>query len=192
MSLPTLIFPLPFQIGAQCYLECSALTQKGLKTVFDEAIMTIFHPKKKKKRCARCHRCCTLVWRPLGKQSQLSSVKPSRLERQWRSHATETGNMTRKGSFLPKNGALHSGKPPSCIPLGQLLSLCFPNPPELFCSLFPLLQTTETRMPAWLPTLGMRWRWLVTKQRAKDSKRNRKNPFVALSRNWLKFGICGP
>ncbi|RLW10413.1 hypothetical protein DV515_00001871 [Chloebia gouldiae] len=44
------------EIGAQCYLECSALTQKGLKTVFDEAIMTIFHPKKKKKRCAKCHR----------------------------------------------------------------------------------------------------------------------------------------
>uniref|UniRef100_A0A803WCR3 Ras homolog family member J n=1 Tax=Ficedula albicollis TaxID=59894 RepID=A0A803WCR3_FICAL len=49
------------EIGAQCYLECSALTQKGLKTVFDEAIMTIFHPKKKKRRCAKCHRCCTLV-----------------------------------------------------------------------------------------------------------------------------------
>ncbi|KAM6130794.1 rho-related GTP-binding protein RhoJ isoform 3-T3 [Pterocles gutturalis] len=49
------------EIGAQCYLECSALTQKGLKTVFDEAILTIFHPKKKKKRCAKCHRCCTLV-----------------------------------------------------------------------------------------------------------------------------------
>ncbi|KFO86325.1 Rho-related GTP-binding protein RhoJ, partial [Buceros rhinoceros silvestris] len=49
------------EIGAQCYLECSALTQKGLKTVFDEAILTIFHPKKKKQRCAKCHNCCTLV-----------------------------------------------------------------------------------------------------------------------------------
>uniref|UniRef100_A0A8C8VLG2 Ras homolog family member J n=1 Tax=Pelusios castaneus TaxID=367368 RepID=A0A8C8VLG2_9SAUR len=49
------------QIGAQCYLECSALTQKGLKTVFDEAILTIFHPKKKKKRCVTCHSCCTIV-----------------------------------------------------------------------------------------------------------------------------------
>ncbi|NXI70463.1 RHOJ protein, partial [Anseranas semipalmata] len=49
------------EIGAQCYLECSALTQKGLKTVFDEAILTIFHPKKKKKRCAKCHTCCTIL-----------------------------------------------------------------------------------------------------------------------------------
>ncbi|ELK27243.1 Rho-related GTP-binding protein RhoJ [Myotis davidii] len=47
-------------IGAQCYLECSALTQKGLKAVFDEAIFTIFHPKKKK-RCSGCHRCCSII-----------------------------------------------------------------------------------------------------------------------------------
>jgi hypothetical protein len=46
-----------FKIGAQCYLECSALTQKGLKAVFDEAILTIFHPKKKKKGCSECHSC---------------------------------------------------------------------------------------------------------------------------------------
>lgn len=50
-----------FKIGAQCYLECSALTQKGLKAVFDEAILTIFHPKKKKKGCSECHRCCTVI-----------------------------------------------------------------------------------------------------------------------------------
>ncbi|XP_036625456.1 rho-related GTP-binding protein RhoJ [Trichosurus vulpecula] len=49
-------------IGAQCYLECSALTQKGLKTVFDEAILAIFHPKKKKQHCSRCcHSCCTIA-----------------------------------------------------------------------------------------------------------------------------------
>ncbi|XP_011535295.1 rho-related GTP-binding protein RhoJ isoform X2 [Homo sapiens] len=48
-------------IGAQCYLECSALTQKGLKAVFDEAILTIFHPKKKKKRCSEGHSCCSII-----------------------------------------------------------------------------------------------------------------------------------
>uniref|UniRef100_A0A3B1JDQ4 Ras homolog family member J n=1 Tax=Astyanax mexicanus TaxID=7994 RepID=A0A3B1JDQ4_ASTMX len=49
------------EIGAQCYLECSALTQKGLKTVFDEAILTIFSPKKQKRRCVPCRCCCTIV-----------------------------------------------------------------------------------------------------------------------------------
>ncbi|XP_028362194.2 rho-related GTP-binding protein RhoJ [Phyllostomus discolor] len=43
-------------IGAQCYLECSALTQKGLKAVFDEAILTIFHPKKKEETLLRVSR----------------------------------------------------------------------------------------------------------------------------------------
>uniref|UniRef100_A0A8C5MVZ2 Ras homolog family member J n=1 Tax=Leptobrachium leishanense TaxID=445787 RepID=A0A8C5MVZ2_9ANUR len=48
-------------IGAQCYLECSALTQKGLKNVFDEAILTVFNPKKKKSRCVKCRNSCTIV-----------------------------------------------------------------------------------------------------------------------------------
>lgn len=50
------------QIGAQSYVECSALTQTGLKNVFDEAIRAALSPKivdskKKDQKKGRCTMC---------------------------------------------------------------------------------------------------------------------------------------
>ena len=42
------------EIGATKYQECSALTQKGLKNVFDEAIRAVLCPKPKPKRKHKC------------------------------------------------------------------------------------------------------------------------------------------
>lgn len=48
------------KVGANCYVECSALTQKGLKAVFDNAILAVINPKpcatkKIKKWETLCH-----------------------------------------------------------------------------------------------------------------------------------------
>ena len=44
------------KLGANSYVECSALTKKGLKDVFDEAILAVLEPKvpEKKKRTRKC------------------------------------------------------------------------------------------------------------------------------------------
>ena len=42
------------EIGSVKYLECSALTQRGLKTVFDEAIRAVLCPPPVKKPGKKC------------------------------------------------------------------------------------------------------------------------------------------
>jgi Ras-related C3 botulinum toxin substrate 1 len=50
------------EIGASKYLECSALTQRGLKNVFDEAIRAVLTrgDKSKKKGDKKKNKCAIL------------------------------------------------------------------------------------------------------------------------------------
>ena len=42
------------RVGAVAYLECSALTQVGLKDIFDEAIRIVLFPQPSKKKKSSC------------------------------------------------------------------------------------------------------------------------------------------
>ena len=42
------------KIGATAYKECSALTQDGLKEVFDEAIKIVLFPEQEKEKKSKC------------------------------------------------------------------------------------------------------------------------------------------
>ncbi|KAK3394103.1 P-loop containing nucleoside triphosphate hydrolase protein [Podospora didyma] len=48
-------------IGAVKYVECSALTQKGLKGVFDEAIRAVLNPQPQQSKQAKKGKSCTIL-----------------------------------------------------------------------------------------------------------------------------------
>lgn len=48
------------EINAVKYLECSAYTQRGLNSVFDEAIRSVIHPEGQKKKSKKSDKCSIL------------------------------------------------------------------------------------------------------------------------------------
>ena len=42
------------KVGAMSYKECSALTQQGLKDIFDEAIKVVLFPESQSKKKSKC------------------------------------------------------------------------------------------------------------------------------------------
>ena len=48
------------RVNADCYVECSALTQNGLKDVFDEALLAVLEPKIKRRAPRKRSKCVIL------------------------------------------------------------------------------------------------------------------------------------
>lgn len=48
------------KVNADCYVECSALTQQGLKDVFDEAMLAVLEPKIKRRDPRKRRKCVIL------------------------------------------------------------------------------------------------------------------------------------
>lgn len=46
-------------VGAEAYVECSALTQQGLREAFDETVRVVMYPSNRKKRINSLHRAST-------------------------------------------------------------------------------------------------------------------------------------
>lgn len=49
------------KVNADCYVECSALTQQGLKDVFDEALLAVLDPQIKRRDPRSRRRKCVIL-----------------------------------------------------------------------------------------------------------------------------------
>lgn len=107
------------------------------------------------------------------------------------------GEHDQKRVLFTKRGALHSVKPPSCITLGHLMSMCFPKPPEPYaaCSHCCGLRWANRNQDACSCStlLHLRDKGKVfgkqTNKELKVVKETGEIPFVALSKYWSKLGI---
>jgi len=79
------------KIGAKCYVECSACTQKNVKNVFDTAIMTVLDQRERKQRSRLSSSSFRASLRRLSRRKNLSrSLSDSS------SHSSSTSSMQRK------------------------------------------------------------------------------------------------
>ncbi|KAJ5072109.1 hypothetical protein M0811_09489 [Anaeramoeba ignava] len=74
-------FELSVQINAWCYMECSALTQEGLKAIFDEVIQIFLNPKKAKKNAEKLRKKIeTVMKKKAYKMKKEEEFKARKLE----------------------------------------------------------------------------------------------------------------